>query len=223
MMSMAPEKHRATLIAVGIFSLSCSLLTGCGAVPVPTGDQLYAEAKTTYFDYREGVSELQLALHDGPWEIGQVGSYGMQPLECDNGDGYYFSLHRNVRLDGSQREDYADTAERFLKEQGFSPTRGTLGADDHEGQLIQVAVRDEGEFALLLVEFRKNGNIGISADTPCRPGDSSELSDMLFGDINFLGDYLPTDVEAPTDPLFFGITPGDPQFVRETPAPTPTP
>jgi hypothetical protein len=223
MMSMAPEKRRATLIAVGLFLLSCMMLTGCGANPVPTGDQLYAEAKTTYFDYREGVNELQLALHDGPWEIGQVGSYGMQPLECDNGDGYYFSLHRNVRLDGSQREDYADTAERFLKEQGFSPTRGTLGADDHDGQLIQVAVRNEEEFALLLVEFRKNGNIGISADTPCHPGDSYELSALLFGGMYLSEGYLPVDAESPRDPLFFGITPGDPQFVRETPTPTPTP
>ncbi|MEV4668866.1 hypothetical protein [Microbacterium sp. LWO12-1.2] len=59
----------------------------------------------------------------------------------------------------------------------------------------------------------------VSAATTCRPGNAHELSDMLFGDEVFLGGYLPTDVESPTDPLFFGITPGDPQFVRETPAP----
>ena len=184
---------------------------------------LYAEAEQTYFDYRGLVNELQLALHEGTWEIGQLGSYGMQPLRCDDGNGYYSSLHRNVVLDGDKRKDYADLAEQFLAEQGFSPARGTLGADDHEGQLIQVIVRDEGDFAMLLVEFRKNGNIGISADTRCRPGDSYELSDLLFGGVYLSEGYLPIDTESPTDPLFFGITPGDPQFVRESPSPTPAP
>jgi len=197
-------------------------MTGCGSEPIPTGDALYAEAEQTYFDYRGLVNELQLALHDGTWEVGQLGSYGMQPLRCDNGNGYYFSLHRNVVLDGDKRQDYADLAEQFLAEQGFSPARGTLGADDHDGQLIQVVVRDEGDFAMLLVEFRKNGNIGISADTRCRPGDSYELSDLLFGGVYLSEGYLPIDTESPSDPLFFGITPGDPQFVRN-PSPAPTP
>lgn len=199
------------------------LMTSCqSSDPGATGDALYAEAEQTYCDYRGLVNELKLALHDGPWEIGQLGSYGMQPLRCDNGNGYYFSMHRNVVLDGDKRQDYADLAEQLLAKKGFSPARGTLGADDHDGQLIQVVVRDERDFALLLVEFRKNGNIGISADTRCRPGDSFELGDMLFGDENLGQGYLPIDTESPTDPRFFGITPGDPQFVRQ-PSPAPTP
>jgi hypothetical protein len=50
-----------------------------------------------------------------------------------------------------------------------------------------------------------------------------ELSELLFHGERLGAGYLPADVESPTDPLFFGITPGDPQFVRETPAPTETP
>lgn len=198
-------------------------MTGCGTDPVPTGEKLYGEAKSTYLEYREFVNELQVALHDGPWEIGQVGSYGMQPIRCEGGDGYYFSLHRNVRLDGSKREAYADITEHFLTQEGLAPTRGTLGSDDQAGQVIQVSVHDEEEFSTLLVEFRKNGNIGISADTTCSPGDSYELSALLFGGMYLSEGYLPVDTESPRDPLFFGITPGDPQFVRETPAPAPTP
>jgi len=196
-------------------------MTGC--TPAPTGDALYADAEQTYFSYREVVNELQLEYHDGPWEVGSLGSYGMQPNQCDNDAGYNFTLGRHVWLDGSKREEYADIAERFLKGKGLSPVRQVIGADDNEGQLLQVIVRNQSDYELLMVQFRKNGNVTIDIETACRPGDAFELSDMLFGDVNFLGGYLPSDVEAPTDPLFFGITPGDPQFVSEDPTPTPTP
>ena len=196
-------------------------MTGC--TPAPTGDALYADAEQTYFSYREVVNELQLEYHDGPWEVGQIGSYGMQPNQCDGNEGYNFTLGRHVWLDGSKREEYADIAERFLKGKGLSPVRQVIGADDNEGQLLQVIVRSQSDYELLMVQFRKNGNVSIDIETACRPGDAFALSDMLFGDVNFLGGYLPSDVEAPTDPLFFGITPGDPQFVREDPTPTPTP
>ncbi len=196
-------------------------MTGC--TPAPTGGSLYADAKKSYLSYREVVNELQLAYHDGPWKVGGLGSYGMQPNQCDNNSGYKFTLYRSILLDGSKREEYADIAEHFLKEQGLSPTREVIGADDNDGQLVQVVVRDEGDFELFLVKILKSGNVSINVDTACRPGDAFELSDMLFGGVYLSEGYLPTDVESPTDPLFFGITPGEPQFVRDDPAPTPTP
>jgi hypothetical protein len=195
-------------------------MTGC--TPGPTGDALSADAEQTYLEYREVVSELQLAFHDGPWTVGGLGSYGMQPNQCDS-TGYNFTFYRSIRLDGSQRTEYADIAERFLKEQGLSPERQVIGADDKAGQVLQVIVRDQGDYELFLVKILKNGNISINIDTACRPGDAFELSEMLFGGVYLNEGYLPTDVEAPTDPLFFGITPGDPQFVRDDPTPTPTP
>jgi hypothetical protein len=57
------------------------LMTGC--TPAPTGDALYADAEQTYFSYREVVNELQLEYDDGPWEVGSLGSYGMQPNQCE--------------------------------------------------------------------------------------------------------------------------------------------
>ncbi|MFJ2368740.1 hypothetical protein [Microbacterium sp. NPDC087665] len=222
MTSSTPKDRQRRHLACIVLALTGALLmTGC--TPAPTGDELYADAEQTYLSYRELANELQLEYHDGPWEVGSLGSYGMQPRQCDNDKGYYFTLNRNVWLDGSKREEYADIAERFLKAQGLSPARQVFGADDNDGQILQVIVRDEGDYELLMVEFRKNGNVGISVDTACRPGDAFELSDMLFGGVYLSEGYLPTDVEAPTDPLFFGITPGDPQFVREDPTPTPTP
>jgi len=193
-----------------------------GALPPPTGDARYADAEQTYLSYREVVNELQLQYHNGPWEVGSIGSYGMQPNQCDNDAGYNFTLHRSIRLDASQREEYADIAERFLKEEGLSPSRQVIGADDNDGQVLQVIVRDQGDYELFLVRILKNGSVGISVDTACPPGDAFELSDILFGGVYLSEGYLP-DVEAPTDPLCFGITPGDPQFVSEDPTPTPTP
>jgi len=200
------------------------MMTGCGpSEPAPTGDALYAEAEANYHRYREFVNALQSEVSTGPWEIGSLGSYGMQPEPCNNYTGYGYALNRSLQLDGEQREPHADVVEQFLRDQGMTPSRGTLGSDGQEGQLIQVAVRDEGDFKLLLVEFRKNGSIAVTTRTKCWPGDPEVLGEMLFGDVNLGMGYLPLVTEAPTDPLFFGITPGDPQFLDETPDPSATP
>jgi hypothetical protein len=193
-------------------------MTGCDtADPVPTGEALYADAEQTYMDYREFVNGVQSVLSTGPWIVGQIGDYGMQPDSCDDGNGYQFNMGRRLAMDLADREQNADAVEQYLTDAGLSPSRRTLG--EGKDSLVQIAVADERGFELLLVEFRKNGNAQISAATTCRPGDAHDLSDMLFGEEVFLGGYLPSDFESPTDPLFFGITPGDPKFATETPAP----
>ncbi|MBO9625020.1 MAG: hypothetical protein J7484_01445 [Microbacterium sp.] len=197
-------------------------MTGCQSEPAPTGQPLFDEAEANYLRYRGFLNELQSTLSDGEWRIGQVGVYGMQPVECD-ADHYRFDLSRSVDLDGSRREQYADAVEQFLADKDMAPQRKVLGSDDQEGQITQLTVRDTGDFSLLLVEIRKDGQIRIAAETTCWPGDRDELSELLFHGERLGAGYLPTDGEAPTDPLFFGITPGDPQFVRDTPAPTDTP
>lgn len=198
-------------------------MTGCAASEhVPTGQALFDDAEANYLRYRGFLNELQSTLSDGEWRIGQVGVYGMQPVECDAGH-YRFDLNRSVDLDGSRREQYADTVEQFLADKDMAPQRKVLGSDDQDGQITQLTVRDAGDFSLLLVEIRKDGQIRIAAETTCWPGDRDELSELLFHGERLGAGYLPTDGEAPTDPLFFGITPGDPQFARDTPAPSETP
>lgn len=197
-------------------------MTGCDtSTPAPTGDALYADAERTYFEYREVVNGVQSVLSTGPWVVGQLGEYGMQPQRCEGDAGYQFSLGRLLRLEAADRERHADAIEEYLTDIGMSPERRALGSGDRV--LIQIEARDEKGLEQLLVEFDPNGTAVVSATTACRPGDARELGDLLFGD-TYLGEgYLPIDVEAPTDPLFFGITPGEPQFVRETPNPTPAP
>ncbi|PQZ54779.1 hypothetical protein CQ040_14410 [Microbacterium sp. MYb54] len=200
------------------------IMTGCTVSgPAPQGQALFNEAEENYLRYRGFVNELQTTLADEDWKIGQLGVYGMQPVECDGDDQYRFDLNRSIELDGAQREAYADSVEEFLTDNDMTPQRRVLGEDGQEGQLIQLTVRDEGDFSLLLVEIRQDGRVRIAAETACWPGDRDELSELLFHGERLGEGYLPTDVESPTDPLFFGITPGDPQFVRDTPAPTETP
>ncbi|MFK0403159.1 hypothetical protein ACIQTT_12565 [Microbacterium sp. NPDC090225] len=196
-------------------------MTSCqSSEPAPTGDDLFTDAEKTYLEYRTLVNGVQSVLSSGPWIVGQLGEYGMQPSHCDNDTGYQFSLGRLLRLDVADRNSNADAIEQHLLDIGMTPGRRTLG--EGAKSLIQIEARDEQGLEQLLIEFGSNGTAVVSATTTCRPGDAGELGDLLFGDIYFLGDYLPADTESPTDPLFFGITPGDPQFTQK-PSPTPTP
>ncbi|MCK2030461.1 hypothetical protein [Microbacterium galbinum] len=206
-----------TLAVIGVITM-----TGCTATePAPSGQPLFDEAEANYLRYRGFVNDLQSTLSTDAWTIGQIGVYGMQPVECDANQ-YRFDLNRSIALDGTQREEYADTVETFFTGHDMSPRRSVLGRDDQEGQLIQITVRDQGDFSLLLVEIRRDGQLRIAAETTCWPGDRNELSRLIFHGERLGEGYLPIDTESPTDPLFFGITPGDPQFVRES-SPTPAP
>lgn len=196
-------------------------MTGCQTDPAPTGEALLQDAEQTYMEYRTFVNGVQSVLSTDPWTIGQLGEYGMQPNSCGNGAGYAFSLGRSLHLDVADREKNADTVAQYLKDKGLSPVRRTLGTPPDS--LIQVALHDQAGLAQLLIEFGRNGTTVVSATTTCRPGNALDLADMMFGDVYLGQGYLPVDVEAPTDPLFFGITPGEPKFVRQTPAPTDTP
>lgn len=189
-------------------------MTGCQSEPAPTGEALYADAEKTYFEYREFVNGVQSVIASGPWGLGQ---YGMQPSRCDDNTGYEFDLGRTLQIDVAQRQMHVDAVVKHLEDAGMSPSYGTLGSGGRK--LIQFLVSDEGGFDKLLLTFDYDGRVVLSATTACRPGDAFALSDMIFGEEHTLTGYLPSDAEAPTDPLFFGITPGDPQFVRETPAP----
>ncbi|MFK3835144.1 hypothetical protein [Microbacterium sp. NPDC087868] len=197
------------------------LLTSCTSPALaPAGDDLIADAEKTYIEYRTLVNGVQSVLSSGPWIVGQLGKYGMQPSRCDNDTGYQFSLGRLLRLDVADRDSNADAIEQHLLDIGMTPGRRTLG--DGAKSLIQIEARDQQGLEQLLIEFGSNGTAVVSATTTCRPGDAYELSNLLFGGVYLSEGYLPIDTESPTDPLFFGITPGDPQFARK-PSPTPTP
>lgn len=192
------------------------VLAGCTVgETVPSGHSLYDDAEENYVRYRGFVNDLQSTMSEKDWEIDQLGAYGMQPIECDAASQYRFDLNRSIVLDASKREDYADTVEEFLANKGMTVQRSVLGADDQQGQLTQLMVRDEGDFSLLLVEIRQDGRVRVAVETVCWPGDRDELSALLFHGERLGAGYLPTDVESPTDPLFFGITPGEPRFIRE--------
>ena len=54
-------------------------LTGCvngGDGMTPTGDELVAQAKQHYLDYRSITNDVQALIYDGPWEA-EIGSFGI--------------------------------------------------------------------------------------------------------------------------------------------------
>lgn len=198
-------------------------LTGCAnegdAMATPTGDELVAQAKQHYLDYRGVTNELQALIFDGPWEVPD-GSYGMVPSSSGcPADSYKFELTRSTHVDPDTQEALSGAVRAHLTDAGYEVEGQDLGSG--EVQSTDVIVRKQRDFSLLMVTFVSNGNVLVTATTTCWPGDEHELADLLFGDAVLSEGYLPRE-ESPSDPLFFGVTPGEPAF-GQTPAPSSTP
>ncbi|PPG02753.1 hypothetical protein C5E06_09890 [Pseudoclavibacter sp. RFBI5] len=68
-----------------------------------------------------------------------------------------------------------------------------------------------------MVTFIANVSVLVTADTKCWARDRSALSKDMFGGVTLANGYFPRE-EAPSDPLFFGVTPGEPAYLG-TPKP----
>ncbi|MCP2635287.1 hypothetical protein K0817_001735 [Microbacterium sp. HD4P20] len=214
----ARAKHRPAAAFAAVMVFAVSILSGCGGGPVaePSGDELYAQAEEVYLEYREIVNGALAVIYDGPWSVGD-GAYGMEPSTAGCGDGWNFSLTRTTNVDPAEQDRMRQDVADYLTEAGYEVEGMDLGSGEVTSS--DVIVREQGIFSLLTVTFVNNGNVVVLADTVCRPGDHFELADMLFGDVYLAEGYLPRE-ESPSDALFFGITPGDPQFL---PSPSPSP
>ncbi|WP_022889410.1 hypothetical protein [Agromyces italicus] len=185
----------------------------------PTGNELVAQAKQHYFDYRAVTNDIQALIDEGPWDA-EIGTFGMQPSGAGCPDGSYnFSLTRSTHVDPAEHDELADAVRTYLEDAGYEFEDKEFGSS--ESGSSDVIVRKQGDFSLLMVTFIHNGNVLVSADTKCWPGERAELSRAIFGGVTLAEGYLPHE-EAPSDPLFFGVTPGQPGF-GPTPTPTPAP
>ncbi|MFK3676815.1 hypothetical protein ACI2IP_03755 [Microbacterium sp. NPDC090218] len=198
-------------------------LTGCtnegDGMATPTGDDLVAQAKEHYLDYRGVTNDVQALIFDGPWEA-PGGSFGMEPsgAGCPEGS-YKFSLARSTEVDPGEHAERSSAVQKYLTDAGYELDGMDLGSG--EVKSTDVIVREQGDFSLLTVTFITNGSVLVTATTKCWPGDRIELSGLIFGGANLSEGYLPRE-ESPSDPLFFGVTPGEPAF-GPTPSPTATP
>lgn len=183
-------------------------LTGC-APPAPTSDELVAEAEQHYLDYRTVTNDVQALIDDGPWHA-EVSAYGMQPsgAGCSAGS-YKFDLTRTTEVDAAQHAALRREVLEYLTGAGYEVEGQLLGSGASAS--TDVIVREQADFSLLMVTFIENGSVLLSATTKCWPGDRHDLSRAIFGGVTLGDGYLPRE-EAPSDPLFFGITPGAPDF-----------
>lgn len=194
-------------------------LTGCAkegdGMAIPTGEELVAQAEQHYRDYRSVTNEVQARIFDGPWQV-ETASFGMQPSAAGCSDeSYKFDLARTTRVDPEAHDAAREDVATYLADAGYDVESKDLGSG--EAKSTDVIVREQGDFSLLMVTFIANGNVLVTATTKCWPGDRHELSDLMFGGVTLSEGYLPRE-ESPSDPLFFGVTPGEPAF-GPTPAP----
>lgn len=181
-----------------------------------TDEQLFERAEAVYMEYRTATNGVLSLIDEGPWEVPE-GGYGMAPSDTGCGDGWKFELARSTVVDPAEQPRLRQAVAEHLAAEGYE----VEGMDLASGSASSgdVIVREQGVYSLLTVTFVDNGNVLVRATTSCQPGDWLALDTQIFGEDALGFGYLPQQ-EAPSDPLFFGITPGDPQFL---PSPTPSP
>ncbi|OYC97923.1 hypothetical protein [Microbacterium sp. Yaish 1] len=190
-------------MALGL-ATSCAALTGCASSdPPPSGVALYWQAESLYFDFRETTNGVLAVIDEGPWE---VRTYGMTPSGAGCDDGWKFDLTRTTTIDPTDVEGKREAVAQHLVSEGFDVD----GMDLAPGEVAStdVIVREQGVYTLLTVTLVDNGNVVVTATSPCKPGDKFELSRMLFGTGPLPEGYLP-DRESPADPVFFGTDLGE--------------
>lgn len=181
-----------------------------------TDEQLYERAESLYMEYRGQTNDVLALIQEGPWEVGD-GGYGMSPIGVGCGDGWKFDFTRSTTVDPAEQPRLRQAVAEHLVARGYEVAGIDLSSESvSSGDVI---VRKQGVYSLLTVTFISNGNVLVQATTPCQPGDQQVLREQIFGEDPLEWGYLPLQ-EAPSDPLFFGITPGDPQFL---PSPSATP
>lgn len=198
---------RRNLFGATTAVFAVAVLTGCGAsVAEPTGEELFERAESVYLEFKETTNGVLAAVHDGPWE---VGTYGMSPSGVGCGDGWKFDLTRTVRIDPAEIAAKREAVSQHLVAEGFEVegmdlSSGTVSSGD-------VIVRKQGVFSLLTVTLISNGNVVVTATSPCQPGDKFELNRLMYGD-DIIADWPVPAQESPSDPLFFGIVDGEPRL-----------
>lgn len=200
---------RATAAMVALVTALSGCALGAVPEPAPTGTALRAQAEQHYRDYRAVTTGVQELIYDGAWDV-EVASFGMQPSAAGCRDGSYrFDLTRSTTIDPAAQDRVSADVREYLEDEGFQIEEQNLGSGTAQSR--DLIVRDQGDFSRLMVTFIANGAVLVTAATVCWPGERNELSALMFGGVTLSEGYLPR-TEAPGDPLFFGVTPGEPGF-----------
>lgn len=183
------------------------MMTGCGA-PM-TDEELFDRARDVNLSYKEAVSDVQLQILDGDW---QLRGYGDGPRSC-GGDGYEFDLTRRTpegwHLDGTPME-VADRVATWLDENGWTSVK----ARGYDGEIADVVVEAKypaKHVELLIIDISPGelfDSVAVYATSTCQPGDSHRVFELVYADGDLSGppvEMLP-ELEHPTAEPSFGFT-----------------
>lgn len=204
----AGRRRPTAFLAIGL----ALTMTAC-ASPAPAGDELYAVAEEQYRSFASSVHTVLMTVDEGEWAVGQK-QHGAAPISCDGGRGYRFAVIRSVAPAELDAEQAMARAAEAMEQVGLSTESGGLGA----GDTAEGVVVGSGETAeRMVVTVRPaEGDIRLTAQTACEPGEAWELSGRIFGgsDGNDRWRLLPA-FEGPNTEVRFSYPDDGPVFYHE--------
>lgn len=161
------------------------VMTGCAAQAVPEGDELYRDGEKRYLAMATTMHEVLMGVHEGDWEV-PFGGYGAVPIACDLGlsdDGYRFGYRRSVDLAAIDGEALSQLAVKAFEKVGLKPETAVYGEGGDRPEWNVIAEDDVVGRAVVTIRPGESW-VGVSADTPCSPGNAGDLSRMVTDDGN---------------------------------------
>ncbi len=183
----------------GLVALMVAVMTGCAAQPVPTGAELYAQAKSHYLAYRAIAADILAAVYDGEWD---VGDYGALPGSCDGNRGYDFYFTRYLRsADPALRLERYEAAAAAITAAGLD---ASVSPTDDPDAIWVIIARGNGISRLVFDSTPRGGGFHLSITTDCHPGNNRALKAEIFEETG-IGDrtpYFPKTERPDAEPLF---------------------
>lgn len=170
----AGRRRTAAVLAAGL-----ALTTTACTAPAPTGDELYSSAEARYRPFASSMHSVLMAVHEDEWAVGQK-AHGAAPISCDDGRGYRFAVIRSATTPELDADETAARAVDAMQHLGISAESGGHGS----GAAAERVIVGSGEaIERMVVTIRpEHGDIRVTAQTGCEPGEAWELSDLIFGD-----------------------------------------
>jgi hypothetical protein len=179
-----------------------SMMSAC----VPTGDELYAQAREVNLTAKKEVAALQLYLLDDEWE---VFTYGDIADPCGS-DGYEFSFERSTpsgsgwRLPHGTVEAQIEDIAGWLHANGWVKIVSRSYTQDVASATIEASKPDSyvKSLVVMITPGEATDGVQIWVETTCEPGNVEEVYRLVFPDGLPQHTYPGPDEHPSADPAF---------------------